>query len=154
MVNISSQNPNMLHHTFNEQLNVNDNTRSDTSTVHTSGNGPQSSSDGSFHHPTIGSSADHQPHLFQYVMQMKWKKLCRRPLLKRKKGDYIEMCKASDSTGLLLFSFAIASGAPNDVLDAILKRGSDWTVESGASLGLASLVMSFVWRELWSSGTT
>jgi len=50
---------------------------------------------------------------------MKWKKLCR--LLKRKKGDYIEMCKARDSTGLSLFGFAIASGAPNDVLDTILE---------------------------------
>ena len=116
-VNISSQNPNMRHHTFDEQLNVNDNSRSDTSTARTSGNGSQSSSDGSFH-PIVDSSAD-QPHLFQYVVRMKWKKLCR--LLKRKKGDYIEMCKARDSTGLSLFGFAIASGAPNDVLDTILK---------------------------------
>ena len=88
-----------------------------------SGNGSKSrrsSEDGSSFHPSIvvDSSADH-PHLFQYVVRRNWKKLCR--LLKRKKGDYIESCKARDSTGLSLFCFAIASGAPNDVLDTILK---------------------------------
>ena len=124
----------MLHHTFDEQLNVNDNsTRSEASTENTSmahllkrtssGNGSKSrrsSEDGSSFHPSIevDSSSDH-PYLFQYVVRKKWKKLCR--LLKRKKGDYIEICKASDSTGLSLFGFAIASGAPNDVLDTILK---------------------------------
>jgi hypothetical protein len=60
-----------------------------------------------------------QPRLFEYVLRKKWKKL--RGLLKKKNGRHREMCKERDSTGLSLFGFAIASGAPQELLDTILK---------------------------------
>ncbi len=76
------------------------------------------SSDGSFRPLSLNADQEH-PALFQYVAKKRWKKL--RKFLKRRKGDYIEKCKERDSTGLSLFGYAVASGAPNDVLDAIIK---------------------------------